>query len=1216
MGASVSRAFAGTERFRVLRQLGEGGMGVVYEVEDRDRDSQRVALKTLKTPDPESLYRLKWEFRSLAGIRHPSILQLHELIVEGERCFLTMELVEGVDLVAWVASGSALPPEERYARLRSIFDQLVQAVVALHQSGKVHRDIKPANVLVTPEGRVVLLDFGLVAPFADASAEPVRMVGTIGYMAPEQALDEEAITGAADWYAVGVTLFQALTGRLPFEGTSSQILEGKLIQPAPAVSTLAGDAPRDLAELCADLLAIEPGARPTGEQILERLEHEAPRPRPEAPSEAMRAAGDLVGRRRELALACEALDRVVDTRRPSVIVLCGEAGLGKSSLVRAFLHAARGRPGSVMALEGRCYEREHLPFKAMDSLVDRLSAEWLLLSDDEARSILPAEPALLPALFPVLGRIPAIDEASSPASRLADPQVMRTRAFEALRQVFQHIGQRRPLVLVLDDMQWADEATLLLLADLMRPPDPPRLLLVLVCRPEGVARIGELVVSMAARAEEIALQPLDEADARAVVQRIVGDLPADVARRIASESSGNPFFVTELAEYARRSGGKELDGMGLEQLLNARLGELPERSHRLLDVLSVAGKPLTRQLVGSVLGVSEGELRLCVDGLRDQRLLRDTGEKASDRVEIYHDLIRARVAHRLSPEAMRETHRCIARAIEETGDGAHEQLARHWLGAGRSARAAECAQLAADAALKTFDFDRAARLYRVALDVGTLDSETRHRLAVAHAECLSYAGKPAEAARAFDVAAEGATEIERLDMTRRAVEQLLRGGYVAEGFERMRALLAAIGVPLLRSAFWSLVVAMVLRVRIQLRGRRRSAPRERDLAPARLARLDALFSVTVGLYAIDILRATEFEGRFILQALATGDPRRVAAAFGIESLRAALTGNEARARLYAAEGLVLAEQTGHRGARFLAAFARGAAEYYCTNDWRCALGHFRGAEAAFVASGGGAGWEADNSQVFSMWCLLYLGELVDLARAVAQGIREAQRRGDRYAEVCLRTRFVMLALVRDEPAEGYADVNAAVASWLQTERFLIPHFYALHSRCEVDLYTGNAERAREELERNRTGLFWSLSMTIPMVKMEIFALDARITLLECERGVRARGRAASLARRLDGLGMPLSRALALLVRATLARQRGEREQARSLLEQAIAGFESTETLLHAHVAKRRLGELTGEPALVEEADAWMRGCGVFQPARVADAIAPGWGRARARGAAS
>src|SRR5258708_1533388 len=234
-------------------------MGVVYEAIDVER-GERIALKTILHHDAETVARVKHEFRALQDIHHRNLVTLRELVAETNDVFFTMELVDGVDLVTWVRGrGRPVPPSASptllepsrgrdatdtqpdidthgvpsasgaqplvqrepgafdEARLRDAFGQMALGLSALHGAGKVHRDVKPSNVRVTGEGRVVLLDFGLVFDVDGASSSDGNVVGTPSYMAPEQAFSEP-IGPEADWYAAGVVLSECLTGRRPFEG--------------------------------------------------------------------------------------------------------------------------------------------------------------------------------------------------------------------------------------------------------------------------------------------------------------------------------------------------------------------------------------------------------------------------------------------------------------------------------------------------------------------------------------------------------------------------------------------------------------------------------------------------------------------------------------------------------------------------------------------------------------------------------------------------------------------------------------------------------------------------------------------------------------------------------------------------------------------------------------------------------------------------------------
>ncbi len=197
-GPTSERSFGGTIRFQLRRRIGEGGMGVVWEALDKERLTN-VALKTLRTLAPDALLRFKHEFRALQDVSHPNLVSLGELIEERGQWFFTMELVRGVELLRWVAAAPPAAGGFDEARLRAAFAQLAAALAALHGRGLVHRDIKPSNALVTEAGRVVLLDFGVVAEAA-AYGDGV-VVGSAAYRAPEQAMGG-AVSPAADWYAL------------------------------------------------------------------------------------------------------------------------------------------------------------------------------------------------------------------------------------------------------------------------------------------------------------------------------------------------------------------------------------------------------------------------------------------------------------------------------------------------------------------------------------------------------------------------------------------------------------------------------------------------------------------------------------------------------------------------------------------------------------------------------------------------------------------------------------------------------------------------------------------------------------------------------------------------------------------------------------------------------------------------------------------------------
>ncbi len=327
------------EGYEILSILGRGGMGIVYRAHDRKRGTT-VALKTVIRANPSALYHFKQEFRTLLDLSHPNLVILYELISDGQDWFFTMELIDGVNFMQFVRSGFARPdsdilrnagaeallsraPEEKppsgreelgtpslavndlksvglsavqWGRLRETLRQLSEGLVALHDANKLHRDIKPTNVMVTREGRVVLLDFGLATELDHGECDPSSegsVVGTVAYMAPEQAASMK-VSSASDWYSVGVMLYEALTGRLPFTGKPLKVLMDKQMHDPPTPRTLVPDVPEDLGALCVELLRREPEARPSGRDVLRRLGGVPTEPDPRTTQHSSRGAGALL----------------------------------------------------------------------------------------------------------------------------------------------------------------------------------------------------------------------------------------------------------------------------------------------------------------------------------------------------------------------------------------------------------------------------------------------------------------------------------------------------------------------------------------------------------------------------------------------------------------------------------------------------------------------------------------------------------------------------------------------------------------------------------------------------------------------------------------------------------------------------------------------------------------------------------------------------------
>ncbi|MCU0665030.1 MAG: serine/threonine protein kinase [Myxococcota bacterium] len=307
-------------RFQLRRTLGRGAMGIVHEALDQE-SKVLVALKTLKNLAAEEIYQFKQEFRSLQDVVHPNLCSLYELMEQDGEWFIVMELVSGVDFLTYstLTKGRNSAPDAGLCkpsrgtlvgwggfhekRLRTALQGVVQGLEAIHRAGKVHRDIKPSNVIVTQPGRAVILDFGFVLEREDTPERRLEIVGTPEYMAPDL-LETARIGPTADCYSLGVMLYEALTGVLPFTGTPMDILMDKQLRTPEPPRAHNPDIPSDLDALCMELLRKDPTTRPDARAILHRLQVDEPQgPGPRlsgAPFDPLTQVSCFVGREHEL----------------------------------------------------------------------------------------------------------------------------------------------------------------------------------------------------------------------------------------------------------------------------------------------------------------------------------------------------------------------------------------------------------------------------------------------------------------------------------------------------------------------------------------------------------------------------------------------------------------------------------------------------------------------------------------------------------------------------------------------------------------------------------------------------------------------------------------------------------------------------------------------------------------------------------------------------
>jgi serine/threonine protein kinase/tetratricopeptide (TPR) repeat protein len=1233
-----------TVRFKVEARLGAGGMGVVYRAHDRER-GEVVALKTMRRIDPKTLYRFKHEFRSLADLSHPNLVNLYELVASGGHWFFTMELVEGVDFVTYVrapsrfamqaagtaapagsGSGEALEPDQ-IERLRHTLRQLAAAIAALHEVGKLHRDIKPTNVLVTSEGRVVVLDFGLVAdvgPSGQLQSDGEAVVGTVAYMAPEQTT-VQPVARSCDWYSVGVMLFVALTGRLPFEGRPRSVLAQKRTCEAPRASAFAPGVPDDLDTLCADLLRRDPAARPSDQDILARL---AAAVVPSGPAPGG-AGVPLIGRERHFEVLRSAFVSV-RSGRPEVVLVSGRSGSGKSTLIQAFLDDLIAGAEAVV-LSGRCYERESVPYKALDSVVDALSRYLKPLPDAVVQPLLPRDLAHLARVFPVLNRVDAVASAPRPEFEIPDQQELRRRAFAALRTLLANIGQEKPLVVAIDDLQWADPENAPLVMELVRPPDPPRMLLLGSFRTEDVETSAFLRALLGTDSDdssrltlefqELSVGALRQEDARALALALLGRDDAITraeAHLVARESRGNPFFLDELVKHIQAGGGLAhrsvaAGAITLDEVLWARVGRLTDDARRLLGIVAVSARPIDLRVAFQAAGFIGGSAgRAAVGLLRTSRLIRAAGPARRDAIEVYHDRIRETVLAQLAGDQVQEYHLRLAETLEVTAGADPESLALQFQGAAQFAKAERYFGLAADRAAGSLAFDHAARLYRRALELGGTAGRDRALLNRRLGDALANAGRGGEAARAYLAAAPGASVAGALELKRRATMQLIISGRVDEGFAALRSVLAALGMALPRTPRRSLAWLIARRAWLRLRGYGFERRDTSQLSAEQLTRIDLCWSAASGLSIIDPISGAEFQARGLLLALKAGEPYRVARALALEAMHVATAGSRRRPQVAALieRAQTLTDECGHPHAHGLVPLARATTALLFGN-WRQARESFDRAEAIFRDRCTGVAWELDTAHNLALWATTHMGDLATLQRRWPVLLQEAQGRGDLYAITTLNTFFMALLRLADDDPDGARRELAAVMGRWSHRGFHIQHGNAVRAEVHVDLYCGSGAAAWARMRQHWGAYRRSQLLRVQMLRIEQLELRGRSALAAARTALRPGPLLRAAARdagRLEREHEPWARAHAQLLRAGIATVRGDRRRAVAGLYAAAAQFETLEMHLHAAACRRRLGELlVGAPgeALINEADQWMRKQTIRDPARMTSVYAPG-----------
>ena len=1239
-----------SRRFQIVRVLGQGGMGVVFEAWDREREAT-VALKMLRSIGAQAKVRLKQEFRALQGIHHPNLVSLGELLEEDGEIFFTMELVVGEDFIDHVrprssqsAAREALVTSadletsvvggdvardapatwqwlerrgDRFneARLREAFLKLARGIEALHAADKVHRDIKPSNVLVTAGGRVVILDFGVVLDVARGEREGA-VVGTAHFMAPEQAAGGW-VGPEADWYSVGAMLYLALTGFLPFQLAPEVALDFKqAVEPTPPSLVAEEAIPPDLEALCVDLLRLDPVDRPTGTEVRRRLE-------------SARISGDLgpasrasgfVGRGGEILRLQEALVEVRAGAAVSVVVE-GESGMGKSALVRHFLASLED---DVLVLPGRCYARESVPYKGVDEIAEALGRWLASLPFERAAPLLPPNAALLGDLFPALRLItpggrssrPSAPTSSSRRRDATDPLRVRGQVFAALREMLARIAREQPLVVMIDDLQWADADGLALLDAILRGPDAPPLLFIATIRRDPDA-LGDPASALPGVHRTITIGRLPPGEARALTSLLLGAAAVTGSPEIVDvealveEGGGHPLFLDALVRH-RLSRSGDVGLVRLDDALRARIARLDPGARRLIEIVAVAGRPVPARIAAQAAEVLSGELSPALAALRADNLASTSGIGPAETVEPFHDRVREAVLGALDPPRRRALHGKLALGLEAWGGADLEALTLHFRAAGDAERSSEYAARAGDQAAAALAFDRAAELYRMAHALFPRDRAERRDLLIKLGDALSNAGRGAQAADAYLGASRAAEPDLGVELRRRAADNLIRAGRIDDGVACLTAAMDSVGLGAAATPTRAIASVIFRRAQLGLRGLSFHERTVSEIAPRELTRLDVAYSAASSVSLVDVTRGVAFQTRHLLLALEAGEPSRVARALALEACLVAFEGPSAATRV--AEVLAAATAAATRAADphsfGLIEGAVGLTHFFA-GRFRPALASLDRADK-FFHDRGGVVWESALAVVHAVWALWLLGDVREMRRRMPLLVLDADARGDRYASLYLRANFGNASwLFADEVDEAARAIDAALAGWTGTTFDAHP-MCELVARTSLDIYRGDGAAAHRRIRESRDVFTRTSNTKIQLVRISLMQLAGRSALAASRSGGNRPSllaEAASVAARIERERVPWGTPLAELLRAGIASTRGDRDGAITVLDRAVRGFHAADMALHDAVARRLLGDLLGGDdgaAMTRKATSWMEAQGIVKPERITALLAPGF----------